>query len=155
MDKNSTENDQKMKSIIVIMAVILVLILLFIGKYIFPDIDGTIKAIVKNSNDAFTQLNSPEIIEARSYRDGNENGVVLEYTFSKKKSAEQIDPEVRKKELIENLKKQDLQKILQHGIYFKIIYKNYKSRELVQIKITAEDLSKWLFVLIFVHNPAV
>ncbi|MCM8539547.1 MAG: hypothetical protein NE328_04680 [Lentisphaeraceae bacterium] len=141
MENESTENEHKMKAVIAIVAVLLIAILLFVGKYIFPDIDGTINAIVKNSNDAFTQLNNPEVIDARSYRDGKNNGVVLEYTFSKKKSEEKIDAVLRKQKLIENLKKQDLEKILSHGIYFKVIYKNYKSRDLLQIKISAEDLS--------------
>ena len=104
MENESTENEHKMKAVIAIVAVLLIAILLFVGKYIFPDIDGTINAIVKNSNDAFTQLNNPEVIDARSYRDGKNNGVVLEYTFSKKKSEEKIDAVLRKQKLIENLK---------------------------------------------------
>ena len=141
MENLSTDSDNKMKGAIAVVAVLLVLILLFVGKYMFPDIDGTIKAIVKNSNDAFTQLNSQDIIDARSYRDGKANGVVLEYTYSKRKSAETIDPVARKAKLVADLKREGLDKALSYGIYFKIIYKNYKSRDILQIKISAEDLS--------------
>lgn len=139
MKKVDTDNENRIKSIIAVVAVLLVVILLFVGKYMFPDIDGAVKAMVRTSNDAFSQINDTDIDSARSYRDGDK-GVVLEYTYSKRGSEKEIDAVSLKKELIDRFKKRGLGKFLAHGIYYLIIYRDYKGQEIFKAKITAENL---------------
>ena len=139
MKKVDTENENKIKSIIAVVAVLLVVILLFVGKYMFPDVDGIVKEMVRTSNDAFSQINDTDIDSARSYREGDK-GVVLEYIYSKRGSEKEVDVDVRKKELMTNFKKKGLGKFLAHGIYYLIIYKDYKGQEIFKTKITAESL---------------
>lgn len=140
MKDSNKDNDQQVKGLIILVAVALAVILLFVGKYMFPDVDGMVKQIVKINNDAFSQFSDPDIISARSYREGDV-GVILEYTYSKRRSAKGIDPETKKLELIEQFKKQDLELFLTYGIYFVVLYKDYKGKELLRVEISPEELA--------------
>jgi len=130
-----------MKGIIALVSAILVVIVLFIGKYMFPDVDGIIQTQVKNINATFVQVKTdPDIMDARSYRDGDTKGIVLEYRYSKRASEREFDPDDLKKNLVEGLKEENVADIVNLGIYFVVIYKNYKNQEIFKFTIKAEDL---------------
>ena len=130
-----------MKGIIALVSVILVIIVLFIGKYMFPNVDGIIATQVKNINGTFVQVKTnPDIMDARCYREGNTKGIVLEYRYSKRASERKFDEAVVKKNLIKGLKEEYVDEIVNLGIYFIIVYKNYKDQEIFKFEISGEDL---------------
>lgn len=130
-----------MKGIITVVSAILIIIILFIGKYMFPNIDGVIQGLVKDINATFVQVKADaDIMDARSYRDGKTKGIVLEYRFSKRASERKFDPEEIKKSLIKELKSQGVEDIVELGIFFIVIYKNYKDQEIFKVIISGDDL---------------
>ena len=130
-----------MKGIIALVSVILVIIVIFIGKYMFPNVDGFMTALVKDINATFVQVKTdPDIMDAKSYREGQTKGIVLEYRFSKRASERKFDQDKIKKNLIESLRNEGVEEIVELGIYFIVLYKNYKDQEIFKLEITGEDL---------------
>ena len=131
-----------MKGAIAIVAGILIVILLFIGQYMFPNVDGFIDTLVKDINATFVQVKTNRhIMDAKSYREEGAKGIVLEYRLTKEASEKEFDQEKVKNGLIESLREENVDEIIELGIYFIVIYKNYKDQEIFKFRISSEELN--------------
>jgi len=106
-----------------------------------PDVDTVIKQNIINAKSEIDKIKaSPEYSDARCYRDGSKKGIVLEFIFSKEHSPEEMDGELMKTFLKQDLAQdKEIKAIADLGIYFKYIYKDHTGKELCTVSILPSD----------------
>lgn len=122
-------------------AVIVLVLVIFIYKSTGPNVDTVIRSFVKDINNTLFQLEAyKDISSAKSYRDGKNTGIVIDYTFSTKVDKGEVKPEKAKENLIKMLRHQkDIENIAALGIYFIVNYKDVEGTDLITVRINPED----------------
>ena len=128
-----------------IAAILAVLIgmLVFMFVDFEPSIDRQIDDAVKVSQRSLNDFkkDNASVIAAKCFRDGDEPGIVMEYTFAEGVKLKKPDLKKLKEDLRRFRHNPPLMKIIKQGIHLKVVYKGFAGNTIVSFVMHYKDFT--------------